>query len=286
MQTRLYTPEPALKRPGVFFADLWSDICSSRELAIRLAMRDFKAMYRQSLLGYVWAFIPPLVTTALFLVLRGGGAFSADDPRIPYLPFVLMGTLMWQIFADALQGPLKVVGSGRAMLVKINFPREALILAGFGMTVINFVIRLVILVPALIFFFYRYPDQIQLTWAILFFPVGVFSLMLLGYTVGILMVPLGMLYTDVIKSVALFTTFWMFITPVVFPLAQTGIMSTLQILNPVTPILVTTRELLFGLSLSMPGHFGLVMMATVGFLLLGWVLYRIALPHIIARLGM
>ena len=285
MQSHIYSPDPALKNPGKFFGEMFADARSSSGLAYQLALRDFKALYRQSALGSFWAFLPPLVTTALFLFLRSGKAFSTAQDAIPYLPFVLIGTLLWQTFADAVQGPMKVVTSSKQMIIKINFPQEALLLAGVGLTVINFTIRLTILLPALVFFFLKYPEM-SLTVNFLFFPFAVLALMLLGYTIGVLLSPLGMLFKDVNMALTLVLTFWMFITPVVFPLATGGKVAALQLLNPVTPVLVTARELALGLPPTMLGHSALVIVAFCGLLLLGWTLFRVALPHVIARLGM
>lgn len=285
MEVRIYSPEPALRYPREFFAQMWRDLCSSFGLAYQLALRDFKAMYRQSVLGYLWAFLPPLVTTGLFLFLRGGKAFTTDQESIPYLPFLLVGTLMWQTFADAIQGPLRTITTSKQMIIKINFPQEALILSGLGLTLINFAIRLVILVPALIFFYIKYPEM-NPTISLAGFPLAVISLMLIGYTIGIWLAPLGMLFKDVNRALVLVITFWMFITPVVFPLVSEGKLAALQLLNPVTPVLVTARELALGLPLTMLGHGLLVAGAFIAFLLIGLTLYRIALPHIIARLGM
>ena len=72
LPVRIYSPEPALKHPRQFFADMFSDIRASGELSFALARRDFSAKYRQSLLGYVWAFLPVLGTTFVFLFLRSG----------------------------------------------------------------------------------------------------------------------------------------------------------------------------------------------------------------------
>lgn len=285
MQTRIYSPDPALKHPLEFFRTLFTEARGCSGLAYQLALRDFKALYRQSALGYFWAFLPPLVTTGLFLFLRSGNAFSTAQDTIPYLPFVLIGTLMWQTFADAVQGPLKVVTSSKAMIIKINFPQEALLLAGVGLTVINFTIRLTILLPALAYFFFAYPEM-SLNVNFLFFPFAVLSLMLVGYAIGVMLAPLGMLFKDVNLALMLFLTFWMFVTPVVFPLATEGKLALLQLLNPVTPILVTARELALGLPPTMLGHAGLILLAFVAVLFLGWTLFRVALPHVIARLGM
>ena len=65
----VYTPESQLRRPGVLLRSMWRDLKASRELAWRLFVRDTSARYRQSLLGVLWAFVPPIVTGVVFIVL-------------------------------------------------------------------------------------------------------------------------------------------------------------------------------------------------------------------------
>src|ERR1041385_6310593 len=92
------------------------DVRASRELAWRLFMRDISARYRQSVLGYVWAFLPPLATTFTFVLLNRSGVFSTGETAVPYAAYVMIGTLLWQVFADAINSPIKTVTSAKAML--------------------------------------------------------------------------------------------------------------------------------------------------------------------------
>jgi lipopolysaccharide transport system permease protein len=285
LQIRVYSPEPALKHPGVFFRDMFKDIAASGELAMALARRDISALYRQSILGYVWAFLPILGTTGVFLFLRSGGAFQTGTTGIAYPVYVLVGTILWQLFVDAVNAPLKMVTSSRAMLVKINFPREALILAGMLMTGFNFLIRLIILIPALGFFAWKemYVFSLPSLWL---FPIGVLSIVILGYTIGILLTPIGMLYKDISMAIGMIMMFWMFVSPVVMTIPESGLVSKVMRWNPISPILDTTRAWLVGVDPLLIGHYAVVMVLSAVFLVIGWILYRVALPHVIARLGM
>ena len=85
---------------------MFRDIRRSWELSVALAQRDISAMYRQSILGYAWAFLPVLATTGIFLILRSGGAFETGEAKIPYPVYLLTGSILWQVFADAVNGPL------------------------------------------------------------------------------------------------------------------------------------------------------------------------------------
>jgi len=114
---------------------------------------------------------------------------------------------------------------------------------------------------------------------------GVLALIVLGLMFGILLTPLGVLYTDVGRTVMIFTQFWFFLTPVIYPLPQSGFAATLAQLNPVTPVLITVREWLTVGSASQLTGFLVVTGFAITFLIFGWVLYRIAMPHLIARIS-
>jgi lipopolysaccharide transport system permease protein len=198
---------------------------------------------------------------------------------MPYPVFVLTGTVLWQTFVDALNSPLKVVTESKSMLAKINFPREALILAGLGEVLFNFMIRILLLVGVFVWFHLSVPATVPLVLP------GVLALIVLGLMFGILLTPLGVLYNDVGRSVMIFTQFWFFLTPVIYPLPKSGIASTLAQLNPVTPVLLTVREWLTLGSTSHLAGFMVVTGFAVIFLMFGWLLYRIAMPHLIARIS-
>ena len=66
----VYTPESPLKNPGRLLRAMFRDVLAARELAWRLFVRDLSAQYRQTYLGYVWAFLPPLVASATFIFLQ------------------------------------------------------------------------------------------------------------------------------------------------------------------------------------------------------------------------
>jgi lipopolysaccharide transport system permease protein len=204
-----------------------------------------------------------------------------EETAVAYPAFLMIGTLLWQNFLDAVTSPLRIVTENRAMLVKINFPREALLLSGFYLVGFNFAVRLLLIVP--IFIYYDMP----MTRTLLYFPLGVFALFSFGMLLGILMTPIGVLYNDVLKAVTLLSGFWIFITPVFYP-TPTGDSLTEQITrwNPVTPLLDATRNWLIGQPAADVGTFVVISVCTCVLMLVGWVLYRVSLPHIIARMGM
>lgn len=279
LKETVYSPDSMLLRPKELCRSMVIDLLASRELAWRLFVRNLSAQYRQSMLGYLWAFLPPLFTMAVWVFLNSQNIIDVGDPGMPYPVFVLTGTVLWQTFVDALNSPLKVVNESRGMLAKINFPREALILAGIGEVLFNFAARTLLLIVVLVWF------QVPVTRSVSLVLPGVLALIVLGLMFGLLLTPLGVLYSDVGRGLGIIAGFWFFLTPVVYPLPKDGVAAVFVQFNPVTPVLTTVREWLVLGSASQLTGFWIVSAVAVILLLLGWLLYRIAMPHLIERMS-
>jgi len=258
---------------------MFRDLRLSIGLAWQLAARDLKAQYRQSLFGYLWALLPPLLVAGSFIALRAGGVLSAGALPVAYGAYVITGALLWQIFADAVTTPLRLVTASREMLVRINFPREAIILAGVLTTCFGALVRLGVMVPVLLHY------RIGLTVDIVFVPYGVLSLILAGTCVGLLLTPVGVLYRDVEKVLPAVLMLWMLLTPVAYPVAALGGESGWMAFNFIAPLLEASRSWIIG---GAPAPWVAMVQVNGGVLLAllaGWLLLRLAAPHLVARLG-
>jgi lipopolysaccharide transport system permease protein len=275
----VYTPESQLRRPGFLMRGMLRDFRASRELAWRLLVRNISSKYRQTLLGYVWAFLPPLVTALIWVFLNSQGVVDFGDTGCPYALYVMIGTLLWQVFADAIRAPLEMMESCKSMLAKVNLPKEALVLAGVGEVLFSFLVRFVLIVGVLLWF------QVPLHLTVLLVPLGILSLVCVGTAVGLLLIPLGLLYKDIRYGLLLMTQLWFYLTPVVYPEPTHFPANLLVKLNPVSPVLISTRHwLTTGQSGDVMG-FVIVTAAVFVLMLVGWCLYRIAMPVVIERMG-
>jgi lipopolysaccharide transport system permease protein len=275
---RVYTPDSAIRNPGALVRGLIRDIQAGRELAWRLFVRDLSAQYRQTFLGYIWAFLPPLVASLTFIFLQSQG-ITRIETSIPYVAFAMMGTLLWQTFVDAIQSPLNSIQSAKAMLAKINFPREALLLGGLYMVGFNFLIRLVLLIVVMAIW------KVGPGTGLMVFPFAMFGLALCGFAVGMLILPIGTLYGDVGKSVPIAAQFWMLLTPVVYPARTEGLAGWLATWNPISPLITTARESLGGGNLTQLNEAGIVMAFALLISFLGLLAFRIVMPKLIERMG-
>ena len=277
--TIVYTPESQLKHPIQLFTQMWRDLLACRELALQLLIRNISAQYRQSFLGIFWAFLPPIVTAIGFTFANNAKIVNIGATDIPYPAYVMFSMALWQTFTEARNGPIQAVTSAKQMLSRINFPREALILAKLGEVFFNFGIKLILIVAIFLWF------QIPITWNIILAPVALIHLVILGTFFGLLLAPLGALYNDISKSLTLIIGLWLFLTPVVFPIPQGGGLAKIVQLNPVTPLLVTTRELATTGILSNPSAFWIASIFAIVGLLLAWVVYRLAMPFVVERMS-
>jgi lipopolysaccharide transport system permease protein len=278
LETRIYKKENKL---GIYrlFKDSLKDIFKSRFLARQLAERDIKAQYRQSYLGVFWAFLQPLVTAVVWVFLNSSGTINLSDTGIPYPLYAFSGTLIWSIIVASINSPMQSTNAARGILTKINFPKEALIVSGIYKLLFNSSIKVILLV--LFVFIYG----VGFHWSLLTLPFVIFGAILFGTTLGLFITPIGLLYKDVSKLISFGMQFLMYLTPVVYAIPKDGLMKTIMNWNPITSIVLTTRDVVVGASPDYLFYFLMVLVVCIPFLLIGLALYRISIPIIVERLS-
>ena len=274
-----YSTDPVLARPGTLIQRMFRDLIAARELGWQLAVRDIRAQYRQTALGYLWIFILPAANTAVWLFMKSAGVVKPGNGGLSYPAFLISGTIIWSIFMDAVNAPLQQATAAKPMLAKINFPREALILSGIYQTSFNAAIRVAVLIVALLAL------GVAPTSGLIFAPLAMLSVILAGTTLGIAITPVGMLYTDVGRTLPLLLQFLMFLSPVVYAAPANGITSTLIRWNPLTPLIQTTRDTLTGLPINSASAVLAISACLVTLLFLAWAAYRLAIPILIERMS-
>src|SRR5262245_58778504 len=142
----VYNAESRVRRPRELLTVLCRDLLASRELAWHFMVRDLRAQYRQAALGVVWAFVPPLLLAAGATLASRAQVINVGATDLPYPAYVVFSTALWQTFVEALHGPSQAVANARAMLARIAFPREAIVLAKVGEVLVNFGGKLLLIV--------------------------------------------------------------------------------------------------------------------------------------------
>jgi lipopolysaccharide transport system permease protein len=278
MQTQIYQKETNRNIPKLLGQSL-RDLNASRFLAFQLAKRDITAQYRQSYLGVLWAFIPPLATALVWMFLNSSGTVALDDSGIPYPVYVFSGTLLWSIITESISSPITNTNAAKSILTKINFPKEALITSGILKLLFNTAIKVVLLLV----FVFAY--GVGFSWSLLLFPFAILGGLIVGTTIGLLLTPIGMLYQDIGKLITFGMQFLMYVTPVVFVVPQSGVMKTLMELNPLTPIVTVGRNLAVGLPVEYLNYFLIVLAVCIPLFFIALVFYRISIPIFVERLS-
>ncbi len=256
-----------------------ADVRDGRELAWRLFLRNVRGLYRQTLLGLFWAFLPPVANTAIWIFLREQGVFNIGDLHVNATLYILTGMILWQAFADAIQMPMNVLTKNKNMLSKLRFSRESLLLVGVGEIVFDLLIRTVLLVLAMAWF--GVVPSVAVVGAVF----SVAMMILLGATLGILLMPIGSLYQDVGRLLSMVVPFWMIVTPIIYPTPTSFPGTMLNWINPASPFLILSRDLL------LMGHSSMWVPAigwaaiTIPMALFGLMVFRISIPVLVERMN-
>lgn len=291
LKLKIFSSEPSIRRPKELIVEIIHSVQSGRELAWRMFVRNLRGLYRQTMLGLFWAFLPPLANTAIwvFLYTRTIVDFG-DNLNVAYVAYVLAGMVLWQSFVEAINAPLKVVKSNSSMLSKLRFPRESVLMVGLYESIFNLVIRSAVLLPILAFFVVAPQLGMEFkaaywSWATLFAPLGAVLLILLGMGIGMLILPLGMLYHDIGRALIVITPIWMILTQIVYPPpTDDWASSPINWLNPASPLLLATRDLLV---LGQTEHLiscAVYAAIAVPLFVFGVIVFRISIPVLVERI--
>ncbi len=276
----IYSAEVSKQSIATYLKDIMNSLPQAHELGFRLFKRNLSALYRQSLLGFGWALLPPLATAALWIFLRGNNVVSMEDTGVPYPVFVVIGTMLWQVFSEAVLAPLAQVTENKAMISKINIPREGLLLAGLYQLVFNTIIKIFLLVVV----FLAFRQTISLA-SLVFVPVGLFAIGLAGFSIGLLLTPFGMLYQDINRGLTVLLPFLMYLTPTVYPAPREGVIGLVMKFNPIAIFITQTRNWFTAQPVYDMQFFWIYTFVFALIFLVALVIYRISMPMIIERIG-
>jgi lipopolysaccharide transport system permease protein len=275
----VYTPESRIRSPRRLLSEMAQDLWLSRTLAWRLFVRDIQAQYRSSFLGTLWAVVPAAITAAGLTFASQSGVLNVGETDVPYPAFVMLGTVLWQTFLDAFNGPEAAIKASRAVLSRVKFPHEAIILSQLGQVLFNLLLKLALLVILFVVF------SVAVSWKIILAPFALVSLILLGTGIGLFLVPINHLVQDISRAMEVILLVWFFLTPVIYPVPDQPVIARLVKLNPVTPLLVTARELMTTGVVSDPIGFAVVSGLAIASLLFGWLVFRLSIPFLVERIS-
>ena len=265
----LVVVEPAQSWEALSFSELWAH----RELFYFLVWRDLKVRYKQTIIGFLWVILQPVLITIVFSIFLG---FLVRVPSggIPYPLMVFSGMLPWTFFASSLAGAASSLIGNSALITKVYFPRVLVPAANILGRLVDFSISSFILAVLILYFTFVRDYPFQITKNMLALPVIFLLLVLLTLALGILVSCLNVKYRDIGLALPVLIQLWMFVSPVVYseslvPEKWRAIYS----LNPLASIIQGFRASLFGIEMPWMG-LATTSAFTVGLLILAALAFR------------
>ena len=258
-------------KTGWFDIDL-KELVQYEDLIVMFVKRDFKTMYKQTILGPLWIIINPLLTTIMFTVVFGNIANIPTD-GVPQLVFYMLGTTVWTYFSSCLTKTSSTFTGNAAIFGKVYFPRLVTPISTVISGLINFSVQFIMFLVFMIYFKIT-GAPIQPNLYILITPLLLVQLAALALGFGIIISSLTTKYRDLAVLVGFGVQLWMYATPVVYPASQIGgKLKTLMMLNPVSPIVESFRYAFLG-SGSVPWNYlSISVVTTFVVLFIGVVLF-------------
>jgi lipopolysaccharide transport system permease protein len=274
----VYEPDKFVKAGFfVIWKEMFVNVCQSRELVWRLFLRDFSARYRQSLLGILWAIINPLITVGIFVFLNRSGILNIGETPVPYPVFAMIGISIYGIFSAGLSTcSNSIVGAG-PMVVKINFPKISLVVAAMGQALVDFLVRLAVLVVVFVIF------GIAPKWTSVFLPFVLLPIILLTLGMGLILSLLAGVFRDAIYLVPIFTTLFLFFVPALYPPPSSGLLFILNQWNPLSHLIIGCRDILISGKIANLFAFAWTSIFSVLIFLVSWRIFFLSEPRIAER---
>ena len=249
--------------------DLWH----YRDLLLLLVRRDFVSFYKQTILGPLWFFIQPLLTTIMFTFIFGTLAGLSTD-NLPQPLFYLAGITCWNYFADCITKTSTVFKDNAAILVKVYFPRLIMPLSIVVSNLVRFGVQLILFFIVMLFYIIK-GSSFHPTWAIGLFPVLMVLMAALGLGTGMLISAMTTKYRDLAFLVIFGVQLLMYATTVIFPLSAAPVKYRWLIeLNPMTSIIETFRYGFLGKGTFLWSSLGYTTLITIIILISGIVVFN------------
>ena len=223
-----------------------------RDLILLFVKRDFTALYKQTILGPLWAIIQPLLTTVVFTIVFGNlaGLTTADIPGnfiVPGFLFYMSGNICWSYFSTTVHATSNTFLNNRATMGKVYYPRLVSPIATAFTNLISFGIQLAMFLVIWIIFIIRGGTSISITPMLLLLPLLVIQMMILSAGCGIIISSVTTKYRDLAMLVSFGLQLWQYASPIAYGLSLVPEKYMwLYMLNPVTPIITTFRYAVLG----------------------------------------
>lgn len=219
------------------------ELIEYRDLFAFLIWRNIKVMYAQTVLGFSWAILNPVIQILVFTIVFGQVAKLNTD-GIPYVLFSTVAVVPWTYMTEAMTLSSQSLVAGQNMLGKIYFPRLIFPITPILSKLVDFGIAMTLVIGVMVYY------QVALSWNLLFLPLFVVMMMAIAAGAGMWLAALAIRYRDVKFAIPFVLRMLIYTAPIVY--SSSAIPESYRIwysLNPIVGAIEGFRGCLLGTAL-------------------------------------
>jgi lipopolysaccharide transport system permease protein len=206
-----------------------------RDLFVLFIKRDITVSYKQTVLGPLWFFIQPMLTTLMFLLVFGRIAKIPTD-GVPPILFYLGGITIWNYFSECLRLTSDTFVKNAGLFGKVYFPRIITPLSIVSSNLVKFSIQFTLFLGVFLYYYFT-GAQINPNFTLLLLPFYILILATMALGFGLIISAMTTKYRDLTFLIQFGIQLWMYITPVIYPISQIPVKYRWVIMaNPVSSI--------------------------------------------------
>jgi lipopolysaccharide transport system permease protein len=190
------------------------EIWNYRDLLVLFIKRDFITVYKQTILGPLWFFIQPLLTTITFTIIFGNIAQISTDGA-PKLVFYMAGITLWNYFSSCLSSVSSVFNANAGIFGKVYFPRLIMPLTIVVSNLLKFGVQFLLFIAFVLYFVFQ--DLIAPNLYILLTPIIILLMAVIAMGIGLILSSMTTKYKDLSQLITFGVSLLMYATPVIYP---------------------------------------------------------------------
>jgi len=234
-------PSARVIRSRLGFRERIARIWQFRELLVAMTRKELKVKYKNSVLGFAWSLLNPLLYLVVFYIVFDKILGTAIEA---FPIFLLSGLLVWNLFSTGLSAATGSVVGNAGIVNKVSFPREILPLAAIGGSLVHFFLQGIVLAAALLIA--RWDIALEF---LPLLPIALVALLLLTAAFGILLSAVNVYLRDTQHFLELLLLAWFWMTPIVYGFMTLGSRDSwgryVWAANPVTPVVLAFQRALY-----------------------------------------
>ena len=198
-----------------FFSLNLAELWSYKDLLLLFTKRDIVSIYKQTILGPIWFFVQPLITSFAFTLVFGK-IIKISTGGIPHILFYVSGIIFWNFFSEIVSKTSVTFILNQHIFGKVYFPRLISPLSIVFSSLIKFCIQFTLFLFILFFF---YADLFQFSLNIFYLPILILSMASLAMGVGLILSSLTIKYKDLKFLTGFGLQILMYLTPIIYPVS-------------------------------------------------------------------